>query len=173
MTCGKTEIVADKSTADGTIKFRPTVNGKAGAVVEGDYVITVTNTVDVKGGKPVTSVGTYEFTVTVGDPALDRIEVTVPYSVESTNYHVSDVVDLSGLIVTAYDEKGESEVLSASDYTVAIEGETGMQLTSYADKKSVTVTYGEETATFEINMQARTASVTAADDTFTLAIRCV
>ena len=95
VTCGKTEIVADKSTADGTIKFRPTADGKAGAVVKGDYVITVTNTVDVKGGKPVISVGTYEFTVEIGDAELSGYTVTPPYQGVDEGYYVGQTVDLT------------------------------------------------------------------------------
>ena len=64
-------------------------------MVKGDYVITVTNTVDVKGGKPVISVGTYEFTVEIGDAELSGYTVTPPYQGVDEGYYVGQTVDLT------------------------------------------------------------------------------
>ncbi len=74
---------------------------------------------------------------------LDRITVTAP---TKTEYEVGEVLDLTGMTVTGYDRLGQ-EIPVTGGYTVS-----GVDMTT-AGTKTVTVTYYNCTASFEITVK--------------------
>ena len=74
---------------------------------------------------------------------LVKITVNGP---EKTKYEVGEVLDLTGLVVTAHYDDGSTKVLNAGDYSVS-----DVDMSSNG-KKTITVTYQDQTATFTIQV---------------------
>ncbi|KAA6317911.1 hypothetical protein EZS27_032009, partial [termite gut metagenome] len=78
-----------------------------------------------------------------GDPELQSIAVTVPPA--KTTYNVDDVIDLAGLVVTGTYSIGEPQTLTVTDADVTYDfSTTGI--------KTVTITIGDKTATFDVTV---------------------
>ena len=91
---------------------------------------------------------TATFTVTVKEPALTGITVTAPTKVE---YWTGEELDLTGMVVTATYENETTAIISEG-YEV-----TGYEATK-AGEQTITVTYGEFTATFTVTVAEAVAT---------------
>lgn len=88
------------------------------------------------------------FTVTVAgdedDAVLEEIKVTtLP---QKTEYNIGDKLDTTGMVVTGYYSDGSSRTLDASAYTAAYDFST-------AGSKTVTITCGELTTSFNVTVK--------------------
>ena len=105
---------------------------------EGTQTITVTY-----GREKVTA--TYDVTV-VGIKSL-----TIDLKNAKREYRLGDKVDNAGINVTVTYKNGATREISAENYTV-----TGFDSSAVTDKQTLTVTYGDASATYDISVVAPT-----------------
>ena len=134
-------------TGTNTFSFYPTDDGDVGTVEAGTYTVTVTNTVDGVAYDSNT------VTVTVGTtPTVSSIAIaTMPNKLNG--YQVGDTLDTTGLTVTANMSSGDPQTIQAADLDCDVDFST------FDPVKTVTVTYQEKTATFQVAMSARASQV--------------
>ena len=161
--------VQGKGTNDQMMTFNITSNGKTGStngnivyrmlVPEGLEKATLTVAgVNATGAekavkyKEVGDMIEFESTLRVfhltsigGVVGANLVKITVS-GPDKTKYEVGEVLDLTGLVVTAHYDDGSTKVLNAGDYTVS-----DVDMSSNG-KKTITITYQDQTVTFSITV---------------------
>ena len=102
---------------------------------------TTLNTTSVTTQETTTEQTSTIITTTYYDNS--RIEITSPGDLV---YTINDYVDYSGMVVTYYDSEDNSTVLRDMDYTIS-----NVDMSTYGEK-TITITYGEYQASFNIQV---------------------
>ncbi len=139
-----TGMVVTGTYSDGTTVVLSAADYTVGALdsaVAGKAVVVVTAVANSASGE--NAIATFE--VNVKAPVVTGIEVaTTPIK---TQYLVNDAADWSGLVVNALHDNGSSKALALSELTI-----TGFDSSAVVDSQTITVAYGEFTATFVIKV---------------------
>ena len=122
-------------------------DGKVTAVKAGTAILTTTVTAKYDGWKM--EYGTY---VTVKGEEPSVTSITVKTAPEKTEYKIGEELDLSGIVIEAAYDDGTKKEIDIKDCTV-----TGFDNTKAGTQK-VTVTYEDQTVTFEVTVSTKAVS---------------
>lgn len=141
-----------------TVKYNTEETEKVALTAEGVKVEGFDNTKAEKQTIKITYAGQEgSFEVTVIAKAVASIEVKAPSKVEYTE---DEELDLAGGEITVKYNNEETEKIALTAEGVKIEGFDNTK----ADKQTLTVTFGEKTATFDVTVKAKENTETATDD---------
>ena len=150
------ETLSIESTPDKTTYLEGEALDLAGLVVKADGQEIPVEDLMIAGYNP-NQLGDQELTIhyagqsatfKVQVEALTCLGIEVAITPAKTTYYIDDTLDLTGMVVKASYNSGKVETLTADDYTVS-----EVDLTT-SGVKTVTVTFGSETASFDITVLA-------------------
>lgn len=112
-----------------------------------------------------------EITVQLTALALESIAINKSPSFK-TEYTVGDELDLTGLVLSlTYNDTSKNTTVAYSADNATDFGATGFDSTSPAESQTVTITYGEKTATFKVTIKAQVLTVyTLSSDSATISL---